>query len=415
MIPTIHLLFDLDYSAVINVNEMHEPSEPNSEKSPQIIAGRYRIDRILGTNTTGGRVTYLAHTIEPETPNHPTDNTRFANVALKEFQFAKTGSHWQGYDAIARELEILQSIEHPGIPRYIEQFETDRAIYLVQEYKDAPTLAQRIADPTGAIDLAAVHQTAIDLLEILAYLQSRIPPILHRDLKPENILRSAAGEVFLVDFGFARRGISIAGEGAASSFVRGTMGFMAPEQILNRALTTATDLYGLGATLVCWLTGTPSDRVGDWIGEGFRLEVDRAVPQLPIAARQWLAKLVAPEVSDRFDSARSALEALRLISFEPEFEPKSEPKSEPKFEPVLKLDGDMSQPSATTPTPPASIHATAQSLQELQRSFGVLPMRRLVLLAIASGAFVWGLDGWWSLSVSAGQAINAAIRSLLSL
>ncbi|NJN62204.1 MAG: hypothetical protein HC795_12335 [Coleofasciculaceae cyanobacterium RL_1_1] len=112
---------------------------------------------------------------------------------------------------------------------------------------------------------------------------------------------------------------------------------------------------------------------------------------------------MANEVAERFDSARSALEALRLISFEPGFEPGFEP------------DGDSSKSSTTTPTSSISIPATAQSLQELQRSWKVLPMRRLVLLAIASGAFICGVDGWWSLSVSAGQAINAAIRSLLSM
>ena len=50
-----------------------------------------------------------------------------------------------------------------------------------------------------------------------------------RDLKPENILLSDAGETFLVDFGFARRGVSGDGDGTASSLVRGTLGFMAPE------------------------------------------------------------------------------------------------------------------------------------------------------------------------------------------
>ncbi|NJN62203.1 MAG: serine/threonine protein kinase [Coleofasciculaceae cyanobacterium RL_1_1] len=266
------------------MNEIPDPADfsPASEPIPPVIApptlaGRYQIDRILGTNATGGRVTYLAHPCNPHQPDSkPDPKLEPSKVVIKEFQFAQTGGNWQGYDAIAREFEILQAIDHSGIPSYIEQLETDHAIYLVQTYKDAPTLAQRITAPNPAIDLATARQIAIDLLEILVYLQSRTPPILHRDLKPENILLSDIGEIFLVDFGFARRGVSGTGEGTASSLVRGTMGFMAPEQILNRPLTTATDLYGLGATLVCWLTGTPSDCVGDWIGTGFRLEVDRA-------------------------------------------------------------------------------------------------------------------------------------------
>lgn len=395
-----------DYPTVIPVNEIPDRADFTSacEMRPlPILAGRYQIDHLLGTHATGGRMTYLAQAIDPQHPTSASIPNRIY-VVIKEFQFATTGSHWQGYDTISREFEMLQAINHPGIPRYIEQFETDRAVYLVQEYKDAPTLAQCIADPTRTIDLATLRQTAIDLLEILVYLQSRIPPILHRDLKPENILLSPTGDVFLVDFGFAQRGIRGQGEGTAASLVRGTLGFMAPEQILNRSLTTATDLYGLGASLLCWLTGTPSDRVGDWIGEGFKFEVDRAVPQLPQEVRHWLAKLVAPEIGDRFDSARSALEMLRTISFELEATPNiTDPPTNPNTAP---------NPTITPPPPVAAIIPT---LHELQRSFGLLPIRRLVWLAIGAAVFIWGVDGWWSLSLGAGRAISAAIRSLLSI
>ena len=163
-------------------------------ESGRVIADRYAIDRVLGRNATGGRVTYLARDTETD-----------ARVALKEFQFA-SGGGWQGYDAIAREFEILQAIAIPGVPRYLGSFEGDRAVYLVQEYKDAPNLAQRIA--VSKLDAVAVRKLTGDLLEILAALQASVPPILHRDLKPENILLSDAGETFLVDFGFARRGVS---------------------------------------------------------------------------------------------------------------------------------------------------------------------------------------------------------------
>jgi serine/threonine protein kinase len=63
--------------------------------------------------------------------------------------------------------------------------------------------------------------------------------------------------VYLVDFGFARIGSA---EGAMSSVAAGTFGFMAPEQIYNRELSNATDLYALGATLICLLTQTKINR-----------------------------------------------------------------------------------------------------------------------------------------------------------
>lgn len=107
-----------------------------------------------------------------------------------------------------------------------------------------------------------IKQIALSVLEILVYLQNRIPPIIHRDIKPENILVGDQINVTLVDFGFARIG---EGEVAISSMVKGTLGFMPPEQLFNRQLTAASDLYGLGATLICLLTGTKSTAIGNLI------------------------------------------------------------------------------------------------------------------------------------------------------
>ena len=65
-----------------------------------------------------------------------------------------------------------------------------------------------------------------------------------------------------MDFGFARIGD---GEVGVSSVVKGTLGFMPPEQIFNRQLTEASDLYGLGMTLICFNHQYP-DRPGGFIG-----------------------------------------------------------------------------------------------------------------------------------------------------
>jgi hypothetical protein len=157
---------------------------------------------------------------------------------------------------------------------------------------------------------------------------------------------------------------------------------------------------------VCWLTGTPSDRIGDWIGEGFRLEIERALPQVSRPAQQWFAKLVAPEVSDRFDSARSALTALQAISFTAD-----------RASAVSSVIGakQFAPPGLPFPTFPLTPAFQAQDFAELQHSWRDLPLGRLLLLAIASGGFVWGLEVWWSLSLGAGRAIELALRSLLSI
>ena len=190
---------------------------------PDFAAHGYQVIKELGHNLEGGRFTYLAKRLA--------DNV---GVAIKQFRFA-TGAGWDGFRAIEREIQSLQGLNHRGIPKYLDKFETSNGYCLVTEYFSADTLAVgRSFTPDQ------IKQIAVQLLEILVYLQERMPPVIHRDVKPENILVDDNLNVYLIDFGFARVG---SGSVAMSSANAGTFGFMAPEQILNRKLTNASDLY----------------------------------------------------------------------------------------------------------------------------------------------------------------------------
>jgi serine/threonine protein kinase len=251
----------------------------------------YQITRELGHNRAGGRVTYLATEI----------NTK-RSVVVKQFQFAQTGANWAQYQAYEKEIQILRSLDNPNIPRYLDSFQTASGFCMVQEYKDANSLAtSRQQTPQQT------KQIAISVLEILKYLQNRVPPVIHRDLKPENILVDDRLNVSLVDFGFARIG---GGEVAASSVVKGTLGFMPPEQMFNRQLTVASDLYSLGATLICLLTGINSTEVGSLMDETGRINFKHRLPQLTPEFLDWLQKMVEPNFKHRYSSADAALNAL---------------------------------------------------------------------------------------------------------
>jgi serine/threonine protein kinase len=257
----------------------------------------YRVVRELGCNRTGGRLTYLATTSDDR------------DVAIKEFCFARSHSNWTGYKAYEREIEVLRQLNHPRIPQYLDAFETEQGFCLVQEYKDAPSLA---AQPH--FNPAQVPDIAISLLEILADLQNRQPPMIHRDIKPENILVDDRLNVYLIDFGLARLQDE---EVSASSMAVGTPGFMPPEELFNRELTTASDLYSLGATLVCLLTQTRSTGVGKLVGDDYRFNLQRLLPDLNPRLRAWLQQMTAPNIKERYANATVALEAL-LAALQPQ-------------------------------------------------------------------------------------------------
>ncbi|NER38111.1 MAG: serine/threonine protein kinase [Oscillatoria sp. SIO1A7] len=282
---------------------------PNS--FPDFTKQGYRVQAELGHNLAGGRVTYLASKIASESGSLTSDRSG-DSVAIKQFQFASTGADWSAYKAHEREIQVLQRLSHPDIPRYLDSFETANGFCMVQEYKDAPSLAV-----TRSFEPEQIKQVAVSVLEILTYLQAQSPPVIHRDIKPENILVGTNSqstnkklEVYLIDFGFAQFG---EGELTASSMVKGTLGFMPPEQLFNRQLVLASDLYGLGATLICLATGTKSINIADLLDEDYRIQFRHLVPRLSLRWIEWLEKMVARGTEERFADAATALEALTPI------------------------------------------------------------------------------------------------------
>lgn len=261
---------------------------------PDFTSEGYRVIKELGRNREGGRVAWLATHLETE-----------RKVVVKQFCFAQAGASWSAYREHEREIQVLQGLKYPGIPAYLGAFATDDGFCLVQEYKNAQSLAiQRSFTPEE------IKEIAVKALEILVYLQDRIPPVIHRDVKPENILVDDHLNVYLIDFGMSRIGSQ---EVAASSVFQGTPGFIPPEQL--RKSTEASDLYGLGATLICLLTGTKSTQIQDMTDEDdpYLLHFRKLLPRLSPRFLGWLEKMVKPRQKERFANAQTALEALKPL------------------------------------------------------------------------------------------------------
>jgi serine/threonine protein kinase len=300
---------------------------------PDFSSQNYQVIRELGRNREGGRISYLAECLA--------DKQR---VVIKQFRFVQENASWQGFKAYEREIIILQELNHPRIPRYLDSFETSDGFCMVQEYKDAPVLAikksfepEAIVIPNRKHKLIStsfshpsfiphrfidfpkhteinwndyIKQILISILEILVDLQQRIPPIIHRDIKPENILVDKDNQAYLIDFGLAR----ISGQNVAlSSVVAGTPGFMPPEELFNRPLTTASDLYSLGAIAIALLTNTSTVNISNLIDENYQFKFRHLVTGLNPDFIHWLQKMVAPNLKDRYGNAAIALQELKTI------------------------------------------------------------------------------------------------------
>jgi len=264
---------------------LHQPNN--------IIAKKYRIISILGEGGSG--ITYLAEDLQ---------NNK--NVAFKALSLHRI-TDWKAMELFEREAKILAQLNHPAIPQYLEYFDADtdegKHFYIAQQLAPGDSLA-KLVEENWRTNEQQVKDIAEQILEILIYLHSLETPVTHRDIKPQNIIRDENGKVFLVDFGAVQ-------DTYYSTFMRGstvvgTYGYMAPEQFRGKCVP-ATDLYGLGATLLFLLTHrSPADFPTDGLKIDFRSRV-----QVSDDFADWLDKMLEPDLEERFSSAKEALEVLR--------------------------------------------------------------------------------------------------------
>jgi serine/threonine protein kinase/Flp pilus assembly protein TadD len=152
------------------------------------------------------------------------------------------------------EAEAAARLEHPGIVPIHEVGERDGSCYFSMKFVEGGQLdgvVRREAMPIrGAAELIA------KIARIVHYAHEH--GILHRDIKPGNILLDAKGEPHLTDFGLARL-VESQSSVTQTLDVLGTPSYMAPEQAVgnNTAVSSTTDVYGLGAVLYQLLTGQP--------------------------------------------------------------------------------------------------------------------------------------------------------------
>jgi eukaryotic-like serine/threonine-protein kinase len=207
---------------------------------PDLIAGRYKIQRWLG----GGGMGRVFEALDIELHEQ---------VALK---ILKPGLTEDALERFRREVKLTRRIQHPNVARMFDIGDSENMKFLTMELVDGEALARESGKP---LPYSRVLNYARQIASGLAAAHDK--GVIHRDLKPDNVLvERTTGRAVLTDFGIAR-GVDDPSVTQVGSVV-GTPRYMAPEQLAGRDADARSDLFALGVILYELVMG-----VRPWIGD----------------------------------------------------------------------------------------------------------------------------------------------------
>jgi serine/threonine protein kinase len=278
-----------------------------------VIGGRYSLDRELGRGGMGA--VWLGR-----------DEVLGRVVAIKRVGAALGGSSPDLVRA-EREARIAARVNHPHVVAVFDLVHEGDQKWLVMEYVEGVTLADKIHE-VGRLTPAMAAPILAQAAEALS--AAHEAGVVHRDVKPSNILLTTDGNVKLSDFGIARAEADASL--TATGLVTGSPAYIAPEVASGRTATGASDVWSLGATAFHALTGKPPYDVGDNVlGALYRI-VHEEPPQLEDGG--WLAPFVRAAMT-RDPARRWSMSDVSAF---------------------LKAGGRDPGPPPVTPTAPASYH-----------------------------------------------------------
>lgn len=359
----------------------------------QIILQRYRVLRRLGGGGMG--VVYEAE--------HMVMQSRHAIKVLHTRLRGTEGNLIA--ERFLREARLCVSLRHPNLVMVTDCGIDDGHPVIVMDLIDGSDLAPYSKDGKGLPPLL-VARIGQQVAGALAVLHQR--GIIHRDLKPANLmLERGTGRVVLMDLGISRQASDTSD--MTQDSILGTPAYMAPEQARSsKSVTTAADIYSLGATLVALLAGRPP------VGGGSAHEIitrvrERVYTKGSIEGLyEGFEKLGPPELlaivrdATRFDPSKrpdAATVAQRLRDIDPLLAAQAPSELAEQWRPLLQMapptvasGGEGTQPrlsptmiaaapTVTLPTPPPAAPR---------------PLRWPVLVAaIAAGVVVLAAGAWW--------------------
>jgi serine/threonine-protein kinase len=241
------------------------------------------------------------------------------SVAIK-ILCAPRSAEAAGLRLFVREASLMLQLKHPRIVEAREFGLHNNSPYLVMEHLSTIDLMATLAKQPREKAIRTASWTAVQVLNALAYAHSQ--NMVHRDVKPSNILAFRKNGRFfakLADFGLAKR-FQDAGFSSLSAEgeIRGTIVFMAPEQLRDsRFAKPSSDLYSLAASLYYMLCRnhhvelTARTSVFEAILRGERVPLRDRAPDIPLGLAEAIDRSLSVDVGTRFanaDELRVALE-----------------------------------------------------------------------------------------------------------
>jgi serine/threonine protein kinase len=240
--------------------------------------------------------------------------------------------HYAGNDEFVTmfldEARLLAALVHPNIAQVFDLGQTDETFYLVMEYVRGPTLGALLnAGSAGGARLPekVALGIALGIGEALVYVHGRRDEfgrplrIVHRDLNPANVIVSYDGAVKLIDFGIAKAKSKV--YETRTGVVKGTFGYIAPEQITKRVpVDHRADVFSLGVLLYEMCVGRhpfaegadTAHLVERMLSAGYR-RPSLVVPAFPHALEELIRDCLAPYPDSRPGDVRELID--RIASY----------------------------------------------------------------------------------------------------
>ncbi len=210
-------------------------------------------------------------------------------------------------DQFLREARIAAALDHPNIAPILDYGRDGPSVFLVMPLYTAGSLRTRLAQANGPLPPQETIHHFNQLAHALYYAHTRPRPVIHRDIKPENILlHQEDHRLVITDFGIARS-LEPGARFGRTVTVRGTVGYMAPEQT-SGIVDPRSDQYGSAVVLYEMLTGYhPLDPLGGTVPPVSSLNID-----LPPTLDIVMQRALAPRPEERYGDM---LEFIRAFDF----------------------------------------------------------------------------------------------------